>query len=44
MITCDYHPLSAATFACPDCNTDLCDTCCNEAPGRTVRCLSLIHI
>jgi tetratricopeptide (TPR) repeat protein len=38
MITCDYHPLSAATFACPDCNTDLCDTCCNEAPGRTVRC------
>ena len=32
---CKYHPLSPATFHCPDCGTDHCDLCVDEGRGNS---------
>lgn len=36
---CKYHPLSGATWRCPACRVNLCDTCCNDGDERAgARC------
>jgi len=38
---CKYHPLSAATFACPACQTRLCDGCVDDGGDHGIeRCFA----
>ncbi|WP_210397482.1 DUF4013 domain-containing protein [Motiliproteus sediminis] len=42
---CKYHPLAAATFACPECQISLCDGCVDESGyGEQDRCFACGNI